>query len=66
MKSSKIIGVILLVAGIALAAYGLNLQNSFESQLAGFLGSEDNGPELYIILGAIASIVGIVLLVRKR
>gem|GEM_PF-3849252 len=66
MKSSTIIGIILLVAGVALAAYGLNLQNSFESQVAGFLGSEDSGPETYIILGVIASVIGIILLVRKR
>lgn len=66
MKSSTIIGIILLVAGVALAAYGLNLQNSLESQLAGIFGSEDSGPQTYIILGVVASIAGIILLVRKR
>lgn len=66
MKSSTIIGIVLLVAGVALAAYGLNLQNSLESQLAGFLGSEDSGPQTYIIAGVVSAIVGIIMLVKKR
>ena len=66
MKSSTIIGIVLLVAGVALAAYGLNLQNSLESQLADIFGSEDSSPQTYIIAGVIAAIAGIIMLVKKR
>lgn len=65
MENNKIFGVILLVIGIALAVYGLNIQNSFSSQLANAFGQKDNSAMTYIVLGVVASIVGIILLANK-
>lgn len=66
MGNNKLLGVILIIAGIALAIYGNNLQNSFGYQFAGAFGRRDNSATIYIILGVVASIIGIVILMRKK
>lgn len=65
MKKNNIVGAILLVIGIVLAVYGFNIQNSFGSQLASAFGQKDSSATIYIVLGVIASIVGIILLISK-
>ncbi len=65
MENNKIFGVILLVIGIALSVYGFNIQNSFGSQIASAFGQKDNSATIYIVLGVVASILGIILLANK-
>jgi uncharacterized membrane protein YidH (DUF202 family) len=64
MQSNKMLGVALLVIGIALAIYGFNLQNAFGSQVAEFLGHKNKNAIVYISFGAVAAIAGLILMLK--
>ncbi len=64
MQTNKLLGVVLFIVGIALAIYGFNLQNAFGSQVAEFFGHKNQNAITYISLGAVASIAGVLLLLK--
>ena len=65
-----IIGVILMVFGVGSAVFGYMQNNSLEAQLTSILGSGRLNPgTTWIVIGAAALVVGIVLLIlglRKK
>ena len=68
-----LIGIILLAAGIAAAAYGIyvysNLQNSVMNTLEkAFVGSTEGETQAFIFIGAgaVAAVLGIVLVAGKK
>ncbi len=65
MKSGKIIGIILLLAGIALIVYGVTHMDSTESKIKDFFGKEDSTGMFTCILGAVLAIAGGFFTVRK-
>ena len=65
MEKNKIIGAAILVAGIALIVYGLNLQDTLSFKIKDFFGKEDPTSTYSIFGGFVASVVGVVLLVLK-
>ena len=65
MEKNKIIGAVLLVGGIALASYGFNLQETFAWKFKDFFGNTDHTSTIYIVLGALASVFGVIKLLSK-
>jgi hypothetical protein len=64
-NSSKI-GIILLAAGIGLLLWGINLYGAFGNKLARtFSGSSSNETMIFLIAGAICSVLGAVMLYKK-
>lgn len=64
MNLKNILGVIFLVAGIALLVYGYTEHNSMEHQLRSIASISDNVKD-YFIAGAASAIVGGILLIIK-
>ncbi len=64
------LGIILIIAGAGSAIYGFISNNSWESQLSSLLSSGSVNPgTLWIIIGVVAIIIGIILTVvssKKR
>lgn len=59
-----IVGIILILAGGASAVYGVTQNNSWEAQLSSLFNSGSSDPgTMWIIIGAIAFVVGLVLLI---
>jgi len=65
MKTSKIIGLIVLFVGIGLIIYGVNHMSSTESEIKDFFGKEDTTGMFTAILGAILAIAGGAITIRK-
>ena len=65
MNLKKIIAVVLVVLGIILITYGVTGLNSLESQFTRALGQKDNNAVGSIVAGALSTIIGLYLLVRK-
>jgi|GEM_PF-3671469 len=65
MKTAKLIGVVLLIVGIGLIAYGINHMNTTESEIKDFFGKEDTTGMFASILGAVLAIAGGVMTLRK-
>ncbi|RZJ72869.1 DUF3185 family protein [Flavobacterium sp.] len=65
MKSGKIIGIIILLVGIALIFYGVTHMDSTESKIKDFFGKEDSTGMFTSILGAVLALAGGFLAVRK-
>jgi hypothetical protein len=64
-NSSKI-GVILLVVGIGLLLWGINLYGAFGNKLARtFFGSSSNETMIFLIAGAVCTVLGAVMLYKK-
>jgi len=64
-NSSKI-GVILLVVGIGLLLWGINLYGAFGNKLARtFSGSSSNETMIFLIAGAVCTVLGAVMLYKK-
>lgn len=59
-------GIIILVAGVALAAYGLNHMNSAGSEIKEFFGMEDKTGLTFLIIGAIVALAGLLAIVKKK
>ena len=64
-NSSKI-GIILLVVGIGLLLWGINLYGAFGDKFARtFTGSSTNETMIFLIAGAICTVLGAVMLYKK-
>ncbi len=65
-NNSGKIGIILLVAGIGLLLWGINLYGAFGNKLARtFTGSSSNETMIFLIAGAVCTVLGAVMLYRK-
>ena len=65
-KNSSKIGIILLVVGIGLLLWGINLYGAFGNKLARtFSGSSSNETMIFLIAGAICTVLGAVMLYKK-
>ena len=65
MKTSKVIGLIVLFVGIGLIIYGVNHMNSTQSEIKDFLGKEDTTGMFTAILGALLAIAGGFITIKK-
>jgi uncharacterized membrane protein YidH (DUF202 family) len=65
-KNSSTIGIVLLVAGIALLIWGINLYGAFGNKLARtFTGASTNETMIFLIVGAICAVLGAIILYKK-
>jgi uncharacterized membrane protein len=65
-KNSSTIGIILLVAGIALLLWGINLYGAFGNKLTrAFTGASTNETMIFLIAGAICTVLGGIILYKK-
>ncbi len=65
-KNSSKIGIILLVVGIGLLLWGINLYGAFGNKLARtFSGSSSNETMIFLIAGAVCTVLGAVMLYKK-
>jgi uncharacterized membrane protein len=63
MSSQRIVGIILLVVGVALFVVGMNSSHSMADQMSNtFTGRFTQATTWYILSGIVAGVVGIVLL----
>lgn len=58
MNGKSLIGIILIIAGIALIIFGINHMNTAGSKIADFFGQEDKTGMFSVIAGVILSIAG--------
>ena len=66
MNQKKIIGIVLLVIGAIALYFGFNATNApMEEVTEAFTGRYSDQTMLYLIVGALAGIAGLVMLVRK-
>ena len=66
MSTQKIVGIVLLVGGLIALYFGFNAANSVGEEISeAFTGQYSDRTMLYLIGGGIASVLGLVLLVRK-
>ena len=66
MSQNKIIGIALLVLGIALVYFGYNASNSPVEELSeAVTGKYSDETTFYLIGGAISAVIGIVMLSKK-
>lgn len=65
MKTAKVIGIVLLLFGIGLIAYGINHMNTTESEIKDFFGKKDTTGMFSAILGAIVAIAGGAMTLRE-
>ncbi|MGD0021766.1 MAG: DUF3185 family protein [Smithellaceae bacterium] len=64
-NSSKI-GIILLIVGIGLLLWGINLYGAFGNKLARtFTGASSNETMIFLIVGAVCTVLGAVMLYKK-
>ncbi len=65
--NGRILGIVLLVAGIILVIFGLNASDSPMDRISEALtGKFTDNTMLYLILGAVGAVVGLVMLSRRR
>ncbi|MCW8870542.1 MAG: DUF3185 family protein [Proteobacteria bacterium] len=66
MKTNKIIGLVLLILGAVLVFFGLNAADApLEEASEALTGRYSDETMYYLIGGAVAAVVGIVLLIKK-
>jgi uncharacterized membrane protein len=66
MNQKRIIGIVLLVIGAIALYFGFNATNApMEEVTEAFTGRYSDQTMLYLIVGAVAGIAGLVMLVRK-
>ena len=66
MSTQKIIGIALLVGGLIALYFGFNAANSVGEEISeAFTGQYSDRTMLYLIGGGIASVLGLVMLVKK-
>ncbi len=58
MNGKSLIGIILIVVGIALIIFGINHMNTAGSQIANFFGQEDKTGMFSVIAGVVLSLGG--------
>jgi uncharacterized membrane protein YidH (DUF202 family) len=65
-KNSSKIGIILLIVGIGLLLWGINLYGAFGNKLARtFTGASSNETMIFLIVGAVCTVLGAVMLYKK-
>ena len=65
-KNSSKIGIILLLVGIGLLLWGINLYGAFGNKLARtFTGASSNETMIFLIAGAVCTVLGAVMLYKK-
>jgi len=65
-ENSSKIGIILLVVGIGLLLWGINLYGAFGDKFArAFTGSSTNETMIFLIAGAVCTVLGAVMLYKK-
>ena len=65
-NNSGKIGIILLVVGIGLLLWGINLYGAFGDKLARtFTGASTNETMIFLIAGAVCTVLGAVMLYKK-
>jgi hypothetical protein len=65
-KNANVIGIILLVAGIGLLIWGINLYGAFGNKLARTLsGTSTNETMIFLIAGAVCTVLGAVMVFKK-
>lgn len=65
-KNSSKIGIILLIVGIGLLLWGINLYGAFGNKLARtFTGASSNETMIFLIAGAVCTVLGAVMLYKK-
>lgn len=62
-----VIGLILVLGGLGSLIYGFMQNNSLEAQVASFLSSGTTNPgTMFIVIGVVAVLLGIVLMIISR
>jgi hypothetical protein len=65
-KNANVIGIILLVAGIGLLIWGINLYGAFGNKLARTVsGASTNETMMFLIAGAVCTVLGAVIIFKK-
>jgi hypothetical protein len=65
-KNTNTIGIILLVAGIGLLIWGINLYGAFGNKLARtFSGASTNETMTFLIAGAVCTVLGALMVFKK-
>jgi hypothetical protein len=65
-KDSSRIGIILLIVGIGLLLWGINLYGAFGNKFARtFTGASTNETMIFLIAGAVCTVLGAVILYKK-
>jgi hypothetical protein len=65
-KNANVIGIILLVAGIGLLIWGINLYGAFGNKLARtFSGASTNETMIFLIAGAVCTVLGALMVFKK-
>jgi hypothetical protein len=65
-KSMNKIGIVLLIGGIGLLLWGINLYGAFGNKLARtFTGASTNETMIFLIAGAICTVLGAIILNKK-
>jgi len=65
-KNSSTLGLVLLIAGIGLLIWGINLYGAFGNKLARTLsGASTNETMFFLIAGAICTVLGAVMTFKK-
>lgn len=58
MNGKSIIGIVLIIAGVALIVFGINHMNTAGSKIADFFGQEDKTGMFSVIAGVILALAG--------
>lgn len=66
MEVKQIIGIILLILGIGVVLYGINVKNSFQYQLGAAFGSGNNDVTIMIAGGVIVGAIGLVMVITGK
>jgi hypothetical protein len=65
-KNTNTIGIILLVAGIGLLIWGINLYGAFGNKIARTLsGASTNETMIFLIAGAVCTVLGALMVFKK-
>ena len=65
MTAKQILGILLLIAGVAAVIYGIYIQNSIDYKIASALGADTSRVAILIVCGVIGAIAGLLLLAIK-
>jgi hypothetical protein len=65
-KNTNVIGIILLVVGIGLLIWGINLYGAFGNKIARVVsGASTNETMIFLIAGAVCTVLGAVMVFKK-
>lgn len=66
MSGKTAAGLVLMVVGIAVALWGINVMNSLGAQIAGAIGMRDNTGPVAIGAGVVLGLIGLGLVASKK